>query len=124
MPTQSDQPERPTPPEDLDAEALLEWGRICDELAAAGCPDLAAYRAILTVYVQTWETHQTVMRFVRQHGPIVKFSNGVTGASPFHKAARECAAQLRGLLTDLGLTPAARGARKGSNAAEPDELDI
>jgi P27 family predicted phage terminase small subunit len=110
------------PPAELDAPALAEWGRVTAELAAAG-KLAAADRAILTLYVQTWATYAAAAAHVAEHGAVLKWSNGQPGISPFHKVAKEAAGALRGLLKDLGLTPAARGTAK---AAPPpaDDLDL
>jgi P27 family predicted phage terminase small subunit len=99
---------RPAPPDELDGEALLEWQRICEELDATGRLDKAD-RAILCVYVETWATWKAAAAATAKSGAVVKYSNGVPGQSPFYKTMRETAAQLRKLLSDLGLTPAARG---------------
>jgi P27 family predicted phage terminase small subunit len=112
---------RPAPPEDLEGEALLEWGRVCDELAAAGRLETAD-RAVLSVYVETWAVWRTATRHVNTFGPVVPGQNKVVGRSPFYTVQRETAAQLRNLLADMGLTPAARGKGAGTGADEP--LDI
>ena len=106
---------RPTPPENLDGEALLEWNRVCDELAELGALQKAD-RAALVLYVTTWAIHHEMMRHVEKHGAVVKWPNGVVGGSPYYKTSRECVAQLRGLLTDLGLTPLSR-----SKVKQPDK---
>ena len=114
------EPCRPNPPEHLDGEALLEWHRVCDELATANRLDTTD-RALLTLYVETWAIYQDVMRHVRQHGAVVKWPNGVVGGSPFYKTSRETAAQLRTMLTDLGLTPLTRSKVKPDEKKPVDE---
>ena len=108
---------RPRPPEDLDGEALLEWERVVTELEAVGKLDKAD-RAVLTLYAQTWATWNAAMQAVVKHGSVIKYPNRMVGPSPFYKVAKETAAQLRGLLTDLGLTPAARGTSGGDDSIE------
>jgi P27 family predicted phage terminase small subunit len=115
------QTNRPAPPEDLDGEGLLEWQRVCDELHAAGRLDKTD-RAVLTLYAETWQTWRANMRGVNQHGAVIKYSNGMVGPSPFFKVAKETAAQLRGLLNDMGLTPASRG--KAGNSDDAGDLEI
>jgi hypothetical protein len=61
--------DRPKPPDDLDGEALLEWHRVCDELADAGRLDKID-RAILTVYATTWAVHQSVGKHVAKFGAV------------------------------------------------------
>lgn len=112
---------RPQPPEDLGGESLLEWGRIVAELEAAGRLD-ATDRALLTVYVECWATYQQAVRGLTTWGPVVRYANGVPGASPFYKTARECAAQLAKLLAEMCLTPAARHRMKATTEAAPDGL--
>jgi P27 family predicted phage terminase small subunit len=114
------------PSAELNGEALAEWNRVCDELAVLGRLDKAD-RAILTLYVQVWATNQAAQRDVFQWGSTVKYSNGNVGQAPFYKVAKETAAQLRGLLADLGLTPAIRAKAKGAGggtADDPGELPL
>lgn len=110
---------RPAPPEELDGEPLLEWHRVCGELEAAGRLEKTD-RAILVLYVETWAAWRAVSTGVTKFGAVIKFPNGVTGASPFAKLQKEYGTQLRGLLNDLGLTPAARATK--SAATEPADL--
>jgi P27 family predicted phage terminase small subunit len=113
---------RPRPPDGMEGEALLEWDRLCDDLAAAGRLD-AADRAVMHVYCETWAVWRTATRHVNTFGPVVPASlNGAIGRSPFYAVQKETAAQLRNLLTDLGLTPQARGKGAGSTGEEP--LDV
>jgi P27 family predicted phage terminase small subunit len=112
---------RPAPPEHLADEALLEWHRIVDELDSAGRIDKTD-RALLSIYVETWAVHYEASRRVAEHGAVIKYSNGVVGQSPFYKTQRETAAQLRGLLNDMGLTPTARG--KAPSTEEDDNLNF
>lgn len=112
---------RPAPPEEIEGESLLEWDRLCADLEAAGRLDKTD-RGIITLYCQTWAVYQLAMQHVVKFGPIVKHQNGVAGESPHYKASRETTNQLRRLLNDMGLTPAARG--KGAAVADPGELEI
>jgi P27 family predicted phage terminase small subunit len=119
----TDNADRPQAPPEITGEALLEWERICQELAAAG--RLAkADRSILVLYCETWEVYRQAMHGVQSHGAIVKFANGVAGKSPFYTVSREAAAQLQKLLADMGLTPAARSKLKAAVADVPAELEI
>lgn len=97
----------PTPPDDLADEALLEWGRVCEELRAAGL--LAkSDRSILALYCQTYAINREAAKHVATFGSVLKLANNVVCQSPFYKTVKETSAQLRVLLADLGLTPAAR----------------
>lgn len=111
---------RPSPPSEIQGEALLEWERICDDLETSGNLDKAD-RAILVVYVGTWEIHQAAMRGVVAHGAVVKHPNGVAGPSPFYKVGMETGKCLARLLESLGLTPAARARMKPVEVTVEDE---
>jgi P27 family predicted phage terminase small subunit len=97
----------------LDGEALLEWERVIEEMEAAGRLDKTD-RAMISIYVRTWATHQVASRHVEQFGPVIKHSNGVVGENPFFKVQKATAVMLNKMLNDMGLTPAARGKGAGS----------
>jgi P27 family predicted phage terminase small subunit len=103
-----------TPPAELTGEARLEWDRIVEELAAAGRLDRTD-RAIVSTYCLAWAAHQAAALQVARHGSVIKWPNGLPGPSPFYKVQKETATLLRGLLADLGLTPAARGLDRKKN---------
>ena len=99
---------RPEPPPDIEGEALAEWNRICSDLEAAGRRLLPADRSILATYVRTWSVSQDCYRNVRKDGPVMTHLNGTRGPTPEYKTFRETVSMLRGLLADLGATPASR----------------
>ena len=88
---------RPTPPDDLDGEALASTGQLA-----------AADRALITLYCQTWAVNQQVAKHVAKFGAIIKWSNGVPGQSPWAKQQKETTAQLCKMLEQLNLTPSSR----------------
>lgn len=98
---------RPSPPDDLQNEGLLEWGRICDELSDAGLLNKAD-RAIIKLYCDAWQTYTAAQAAVNVSGPVVKYPNGMPGPSPLFNVAEKTAARMEKLLAQLGLTPAAR----------------
>src|SRR3954470_21760702 len=111
-------PNRPTPPENLDGEQLLEWHRVCDEMEAAGCLDKKC-RALLTLYVQSWAIAHECNKYVVQLGPIIRCF-GQPRPSPFYKVWREATSTCNSLLVNLGLT-----ASKGTGEKkESEELEI
>ena len=115
---------RPTPPDELDGESLLEWDRICDELKMLGQLNKAD-RAIMTLHCQTWAVYRSAQQAVNQFGAVVKWPNGIPGPGPFYRVMRETAIVLRGTLKDLGLTPDARGlATKKEQEEESADLEI
>jgi P27 family predicted phage terminase small subunit len=112
---------RPAPPDELDAEALLEWHRVCDELDAAGRLDKAD-RALLTLYCQTWEIYSDAMKGVRAWKAVVKQHNQTAGPSPYYKISRETSNQLHKMLASMGLTPESRRGKAATQ--EPGDLEL
>jgi P27 family predicted phage terminase small subunit len=106
---------RPKPPDDMGEAALLAFHELCDELESMGRLEHTD-RAIIATTADTWAAFRAAAAGVTAHGPIIKSSNGVVGESPFAKAQMKYGALLRGLLADLGLTPATRAAE-----VPPDE---
>jgi P27 family predicted phage terminase small subunit len=120
MKTKQTKTNRPPTPEQLDGEALLEWGRICDDLDATG--NLAtADRALLLLYCQVWAANHDVAKHVAKHGPICRLENKTVCQSPHFKTMAQTAAQLAKMLEQMGLTPASR---RMKTDAEPAPLDL
>ncbi len=117
----TEQTAQPKPPEDMDGEALLEWHRVCAEMRSVGKLE-ACDRALLVLYTETWAVNRTASRIVAKRGPVGKLPNDVVCQTPFYKTQRETTAQLRRLLSDLGLTPASRSQIGAARIA--DELEI
>jgi len=100
-------PKWPSPPEDIEGEALLEWDRICGEIERMGLGDkLYGFRAILVVYVAEWALWQKAKRHCDSEGEVVVFPNGIPGANPWQKIRKETGAMVQSLLRDLNATPA------------------
>ncbi|HEV7299243.1 MAG TPA: phage terminase small subunit P27 family [Tepidisphaeraceae bacterium] len=114
---------RPPAPEEIDGEALLEWERVCNELESLNQLQ-ATDRAILVLYVETWQTWRRATAGVNKHGAVIRYPNKTVGPSPFYNVAKDCAKQLRGLLADLGLNPAVRLSNAGTNPADEPEPDF
>jgi P27 family predicted phage terminase small subunit len=117
--TEKTKTQRPTAPEELDGEALLEWGRISDELDALGMLDKVD-RGIMVIHCQTWAVYRQCTEAVQRFGAVIKWPNGVPGPGPFYKVMKETANMLRSTFGDLGLTPAARNFK----AKTEDEGDL
>jgi P27 family predicted phage terminase small subunit len=109
-------------PEDLTGDQVQEWDRICGELQTAAGEVNAADRSILIQYVQTWSINRSAAEHVNRYGTIIKWPNGQPGPSPFYKAWKETTALMRGLLSDLGLTPATR--KPVAKEEDSGELDL
>lgn len=114
---------RPQPPEELADEALLEWHRVCEELAAAQLLDRTD-RAILTLYARTWAVWNAAARVVAVDGPVVLLPNNYPGESSEYKVMDKAGKQLDKLLDRLGLNPTARQKRHATNEGEDGDEDL
>ena len=112
------------PPANVTGPAREEWERIVAVAEATGRKLIAADRTLLVQYIRAWTVNEQAFDHVRKHGPVIKWPNGLPGPSPQYKVWTESARQLRGLLADLGFTPAAREFdSKPSSPAEPPPLE-
>lgn len=115
---QATNPNAPTPPDYLDGEALLEWQRVTAELDSKGLLDKTS-RAMLTLYVLTWQVAQTCRYVNEEIGVVVEWPNGQPGISPYYKVWLEQSRQAGNFLEKLGLT-----APKAVEKADSEELEI
>ena len=96
-----------TPPPELSAEALAEWGRITDELKRAKLLDVTD-RAVLILYCETWADYKQAALSCKRDGTTIVYSNGNAGATAQYKIKHQKTKQLAELLALLGLTPTQR----------------
>lgn len=96
------------PSEGLDEESSTEWNRICAAANASGRKFKEADRALLETYVRTWKIWKECHARVQVEGSVITHHNGVLGTNPYYKNFHELTKLLRGLLADLGCTPASR----------------
>jgi P27 family predicted phage terminase small subunit len=124
MPTKKQtETKRPTPPPEIEGEALLEWDRCCEELEQLGRLNTVD-RGILTVHCQIYAANQAAFKHVAQWGPVLKAANGVVGQGPFWKTMKDATALLQKSYAELGLTPKARGFDANQRDDEGDDLDF
>jgi P27 family predicted phage terminase small subunit len=98
----------PKAPPKISKEQRAEFRRICSELSRIGKLDCAD-RALISLYLDVWAVYRKVLASVVADGPVIVHEhNKVKGISHEMKLLKELARQLRGLLRDLELTPAAR----------------
>lgn len=108
-------PERPT---FLRGEARREWKRITAELDRLGLlasTDLA----VLAMYCSAWGRYYEAEKMVKKHGMTMTTPNGYQQKSAWLQIADKAHDQLRRLVTELGLSPAARN----RVVAEPKDDD-
>ena len=119
-------PPRPSPLAEFDDACREEWERICDEVEAVGHPIRTADRSLLVTYCRVWSLHRATYRKLQQEGAVIEFSNGNKGMNPEYKVFKEMTQQLRGLLADLGATPASRDfdVKIAAKDEAPAEIDL
>ena len=82
-----------------------------------------ADRAALTLYCQAWSTMVSAQSHVRDNGAIVKSPNGYPIQNPYLSVANAAAKQLRGILSEFGLTPASRSKVHAPELPDVDPMD-
>lgn len=100
-------PVAPTPPKHLNNIAKKEWKRVAKELEPLGLLttiDMAALAAYCMAYSRWVEAED----MIRQHGMLVKSPNGYPMQSPYLAIANKALDQMKGFLTEFGMTPASR----------------
>lgn len=96
------------PPEHLNAEAVAHWEEVLATLALDH--DLTpSDRDILAIYCDYFARWKKARAEIESAGLLVKLKNEDNPRpNPFIAIADQCAREMRGLLGELGLTPAAR----------------
>ena len=109
----------PVPPE-LTGEALEAWYRFVADL---GSDAMSVDRAALIVLATAWAELAEADREIGSGGTVIRLANGYPGPNPYVKVRKEARTVVLKLLTEFGLTPAARGGIK-NRATPPADLDI
>jgi P27 family predicted phage terminase small subunit len=95
------------PPEWLDDAAKAEWRRVAPILVRNGLlteMDLDA----LTAYCHAWCVWKDANAKIRQFGMVIKSPSGYPIPSPYLPIANKAMLQMKGLMSDFGMTPSAR----------------
>ena len=112
-------PTVPYCPSHLSKEAKKEWRRIVPELAAVG-PITRIDRAALAMYCEAWGRWLEAEEALRKYGVMVKSPSGFPMQSPYLAVANKAMEQMRGLLTEFGMSPASR---TRISVQEPSDFD-
>lgn len=113
----------PEAPDHLSKDALIEWGRITNELKKLGLitnVDMVA----LSIYCQTWGRVIKYEKIVNEKGELYKTSNGNIQLSPAMWVLNKAIEQSHKFLSEFGLSPASRAkvtAIKGKEKEDPWE---
>lgn len=98
------------PPAWLDPNAQEEWRRLAPMLARLGVLTETDSDA-LSAYCEAFTTWKQATAKIRQFGMVVKANQAgfeLPVISPYVKIANHAMAQMRGMLTEFGMTPSAR----------------
>jgi len=112
-------PAVPYCPSHLSKEAKKEWHRIVPELAAVGLITRID-RAALAMYCEAWGRWLEAEEALRKYGVMVKSPSGFPMQSPYLAVANKSMEQMRGLLTEFGMSPASRAR---ISVQEPSDAD-
>lgn len=126
-------PGAPRPPTWLSRDAKAEWRRVVPALDRIGMLDQVD-RASLAAYCSAWSDYVEADRAIREHGVLMtvekaRYSRSgdllgvdeVTVKNPAVQIKREVERNLRGMCTDFGMNPSARG-RMALPAVDEEDL--
>lgn len=106
--------EAPEPPDFLSEQARPHWDSISDTLYKFGVMtalDVHALAAYCEVYARWLHANEQICK----NGCVIPDEDGFPRSSPYLRVANDAFQQMRSLLTEFGLTPAAR-----SRVSAPD----
>jgi P27 family predicted phage terminase small subunit len=113
--------EAPKPPRHLSTEALAEWERMAPVLVRLGLLSKLD-RAPFAMYCQAWARHVEAEEMLAKASALAFTGNGYPIVNPWFTISKQCFDQVRGLLAEFGLSPAAR-ARMFTNVVPPNDGD-
>jgi P27 family predicted phage terminase small subunit len=97
----------PDCPEELSEAAKDEWQRIAPELLALGL--LASIdRSGLALYCEAYARWIDAITSIQKYGAVIKSPSGFPIQSPYVAIANKAGEQVRLMLAEFGMTPAAR----------------
>ena len=97
----------PTAPDFLSKDALIEWGRISNQLSKLGLltdMDMAA----LAIYCQAWGRIVKYEKIVAEKGKLYKTTNGNIQLSPAMWVVNKAYEQVYKFMSEFGMSPASR----------------
>ena len=115
-------PRIPTCPLELDEVARAEWERITRELHRARVITRLD-RAALAAYCSAWSRFIQAQQELQKSGPVVKSPSGYPILNPWLSVLNASIKQMTTLLSELGLSPAARTRIRVEPPGPSSELD-
>ena len=113
-----------TPPAHLNAEAVAHWSEVLSSLAIDH--ELTpSDRDILAIYCDYFARWKKARAEIESAGLLVKLKPDESPRpNPFIAIADQCAREMRGLLGEMGLTPAGRRRLRDLQSREVTQEDI
>jgi P27 family predicted phage terminase small subunit len=107
----------------LDHEARKEWYRVIKRLRPLGLAT-SLDRAALTAYCVAWQRWLAAEETLRREGPVITSRLGTPMVSPHFQVAQSSMAQMRAMLQEFGMSPAARARVTATQATDDDGDEI
>ena len=107
-------------PEGLSPVAQKQWSVICQQLQDAKIITNVDSMA-LALYCEAYATWSNANKMVQKHGAIVKGAAGQPVQSPYFKVANISFDQMRRMMVEFGITPAARSRISTTGPTEDDD---
>ena len=95
----------PEAPDHLSKEALVEWGRMSQELYNLGLISNVS-RGALAIYCQAWARMVKYEKIIVEKGELYKTPNGSIQTSPAMWIVNKCVEQCHKMMVEFGMTPA------------------
>lgn len=115
-------PVAPKCPAHLNPCARKEWRRIAVDLEPLGLLTQID-RAALAAYCVAYSRWVEAEDMIRKHGMLVKSPNGYPMQSPYLAIANKAVEQMKGFLTEFGMTPSSRSRLSINDKGQEDEFD-
>ncbi len=110
----------PSPPDHLSQDAIVEWGRVSQELYQLGLLSRVD-RAALAAYCQAYGRWCEAERQIAKSGMMVRTTNGNVIQSPLVGIANKSLEMMHKFLTEFGMTPAARARVQAKKPEDQNE---
>jgi P27 family predicted phage terminase small subunit len=123
-------PSRPTPPDELNDDAKIEWERLSRELYTLGLLTNID-RAALAAYCQAYGRWMTAERALAEmatrdqltKGLLIKTTNGNAIQNPLVGTANKAMSDMMHYAVEFGLTPSSRSKIRAEGVKDEDEAE-
>ena len=107
-------------PPGLSDEAKKHWKLVSKQLLSAGLlTNLDVFA--LQMYCEAFARWSHANEQIQKYGPVVKTPNGFPTQSPFLQIANKAFDQMKGMLTEFGMTPSSRSKVHAGEVDKPKD---